>query len=86
MNLAYDYQAPKKATNLSINSDLLKKAKSYNINLSKSFESYLNELVKQKAEEAWREDNAQAIEVFNKRVERQGVFSDGLRSFWVNGF
>ena len=81
MNLAYDYQAPKKATNLSINSDLLKKAKSYNINLSKSFESYLNELVKQKAEEAWREENAQAIEAFNKRVERQGVFSDGLRSF-----
>ena len=86
MNLAYDYQAPKKATNLSINSDLLKKAKSYNINLSKSFESYLNELVKQKAEEAWREENTQAIEAFNKRVERQGVFSDGLRSFWVNGF
>ena len=86
MNLAYDYQAPKKATNLSINSDLLKKAKSYNINLSKSFESYLNELVKQKAEEAWREENTQAIEAFNKRVERQGVISDGLRSFWVNGF
>jgi len=81
MNLAYNHQAPKKATNLSINSDLLKKAKSYKINLSKSFETHLNELVKQKAEEAWREENHQAIEAFNKRVERQGVFSDGLRSF-----
>ena len=81
MNLAYNIEAPKKATNLSINSDLLKKAKSYNINLSKSFETYLNELVRQKAEEAWKKENLKAIESFNQRVEQQGVFSDGLRSF-----
>ena len=81
MNLAYNIEAPKKATNLSINSDLLKKAKSYNINLSKSFESYLNALVRKKAEEAWKKENFQAIESFNQRVEKQGVFSDGLRSF-----
>ena len=31
---AYDLEAPKKATNLSINSDLLKKAKALDINLS----------------------------------------------------
>jgi len=81
MNLAYNIDAPKKATNLSINSDLLKKAKSYNINLSKSFETYLNELVRKKAEQAWKKENLQAIESFNQRVEKQGVFSDGLRSF-----
>jgi len=81
MNLAYNIDAPKRATNLSINSDLLKKAKSYNINLSKSFETYLNELVRQKAEQAWKKENLQAIESFNQRVEKQGVFSDGLRSF-----
>ncbi len=81
MNLAYDSEAPKRATNLSINSDLLEKAKSYNINLSKSFESYLNELVKKRAEEEWKEENLQAIEAFNERVDKQGVFSDGLRSF-----
>jgi antitoxin CcdA len=81
MNLAYNIEAPKKATNLSINSDLLKKAKSYNINLSKSFETYLNELVREKAEEAWKKENLQAIESFNQRVEKQGVFSDNLRSF-----
>jgi len=81
MNLAYNSEAPKRATNLSINSDLLQKAKSYNINLSKSFETYLNELVKKREEEKWKEENLQAIEAFNKRVEKQGVFSDGLRSF-----
>ncbi len=81
MNLAYSSEAPKKATNLSINSDLLKKAKAYNINLSKNFEIYLNQLVKEKEEQKWKEENLEAIEAFNKRVESQGIFSDGLRNF-----
>jgi len=57
MNYAYDVDAEKKATNLSINADLLKKAKSYKINLSKNFESYLNQLVKEQEEKKWRENN-----------------------------
>ncbi len=81
MVLTYDIHATKKATNLSINSDLLKKAKSFKINLSKSFESYLNQLVKEKEEKKWAEENSKAIESFNKRVEESGMFSDGLRSF-----
>ena len=47
MILTYDIHAAKKATNLSINSDLLKKAKDLKINLSKNFESYLNQLVRE---------------------------------------
>ena len=81
MNLAYNAEAPKKATNLSINSDLLKRAKSYNINLSKNFEVYLNELVKKHEEESWKNESREAIEEYNVRVEKHGVFSDGLRSF-----
>ena len=81
MILAYDLDAPKKATNLSINADLLKKAKSYKINLSKNFEKYLNELVRKQEKEKWEKENFEAIEEFNKRVDKRGVFSDGLRSF-----
>jgi len=81
MILTYDIHAAKKATNLSINSDLLKKAKALKINLSKNFESYLNQLVKEQDEKKWLEKNSKAIETFNKRVEKTGVFSDGLRSF-----
>ena len=81
MILTYDIHAAKKATNLSINSDLLKKAKALKINLSKNFESYLNQLVREQEEEKWIVDNASAIENFNKRVEETGMFSDGLRSF-----
>ena len=81
MVLTYDIHASKKATNLSINSDLLKKAKSFKINLSKSFESYLNQLVREQEEKKWLEENTKAIESFNERVEKSGMFSDGLRRF-----
>ncbi|MBI2313705.1 MAG: type II toxin-antitoxin system CcdA family antitoxin [Betaproteobacteria bacterium] len=29
----------------------------------------------------WRRKNAKAIEAYNRRIERYGVFSDGLRRF-----
>jgi len=77
----YDTQAPKKATNLSVNSDLLKKAKDLDINLSAALERVLAELVKTKQQEAWLEENRKAIEKYNNHVEKHGVFSDGLRSF-----
>ncbi|WP_167374184.1 type II toxin-antitoxin system CcdA family antitoxin, partial [Bathymodiolus platifrons methanotrophic gill symbiont] len=38
MQHLYDYTAPKKAANLSLNSDLLKKSKELNINLSATLE------------------------------------------------
>jgi len=33
------------------------------------------------AEKKWKEENSSAIAAFNERVEKCGVFSDGLRSF-----
>ena len=41
----YDTQAPKKSTNLSINSDLLRQARDYRINLSKALEQRLVEII-----------------------------------------
>lgn len=81
MPALYDKSAPKKATNLTINSDLLEKAKAYKINLSKSFEAYLAGLVRQKQAERWLEENNEAIEAFNERVEKQGLFGDTFRRF-----
>ncbi len=81
MLATYNRQASKKATSLTINSDLLKKAKEYKINLSKNFEAHLAQLVKKYDERVWREENKNAIEEFNKRVEKEGCFSDGLRRF-----
>jgi len=77
----YDTKAPKKPTNLSINSDLLRAAKELNINVSATLEAKLIELVKAQAKEQWLKDNRDAISSYNQHVDENGVFSDEFRSF-----
>lgn len=81
MSTIFDNTAPKKPANLSINSDLLQKARELGINLSAAFEDALAKKVKEKQEEKWLETNKKAIQEYNDCVEKHGVFSKGLRSF-----
>jgi len=81
MNRIYNTQAPKKPTNVSINSDLLTQAKELKINLSATLENALTDLVNAKQLELWKHQNKAAIEAYNQLVEENGVFSDDLRSF-----
>jgi len=77
----YDASAPKKPTNLSINSDLLQQAKKHHINLSQALELRLAEIIREENRRQWQNENSEAIEEYNRRVEARGVFSDGLRHF-----
>ena len=77
----FDTAAPKKATNLSINADLLRQARELNINLSQTLEQHLAEIVRETRRQQWLAENKSAIDVYNQRIELQGVFSDGLRQF-----
>ncbi|MEW6490601.1 MAG: type II toxin-antitoxin system CcdA family antitoxin [Thermodesulfobacteriota bacterium] len=81
MEPVYDPHAPKKATNLSVNRDLLGQARELGINLSRLFEEHLAEIVRARRREQWSEENREAIEEYNRRVASRGVFSDGLRRF-----
>jgi len=81
MTTLYDTNAPKRATNLSLNSDLLQKVKSYKINLSQSVETHLITLLKEYEAKEWQEANRDAIEEYNRKIEKRGTFSDGLRRF-----
>lgn len=81
MRRAYDAQAPKKAANLSINGDLLRKAKELDINLSATLEQALAATLRTRQREQWLAANKAAIEAYNEHVEKHGTFSDGLRSF-----
>ena len=78
---SYDTSAPKRSTNLSINSDLLRKAKALHVNLSKALEQRLVEILLEEKRREWRKENRDAIETYNRRIQAGGVFSDGLRSF-----
>ncbi len=77
----YNSSAPKKPANLSINSDLLQKAREQDINLSATLEQALTERLRQRQRQRWLTDNQEAIAAYNNYVEEQGTFSDGLRSF-----
>ena len=81
MTAIYNKDAKKRATNISINSDLLEKAKKYKINISANVEKTLEELIKQEEIKNWEKENKEAIESYNERIAKNGVFSDGLRSF-----
>ena len=76
-----DNVTPKKATNLTINRDLLAEARSLNINLSATLEWALTEKVRQKKRSQWRQDNREAIEACNELAVQNGLFSDKHRVF-----
>jgi antitoxin CcdA len=77
----YDANAPKKSANLSINSDLLQRAREHHINLSKALEQRLVEMLLEENRRKWREENQDAIDAYNRRIETCGVFGEGLRRF-----
>lgn len=77
----YDSRAHKKATNLSINSDLLLKAKLLQINLSKTLEDSLIKLLQENQNQLWLQQNKAAIDEYNKRIEKEGAFGDNGRLF-----
>ncbi len=77
----FDQRAPKKSANLSINSDLLRQAKERQINLSQALELRLAELLRDEKRQKWNEENREAIDDYNRRIEACGTFSDGLRHF-----
>jgi antitoxin CcdA len=72
---------PRKATNLSVDATLLHEAKRLNLSLSRVFENALREAVAHARRERWLEENREALEAYNRHVERDGVFSDGVRNF-----
>jgi antitoxin CcdA len=81
MSDLYDTNAPKKAANVSINSDLLRQAKILKINLSATLEQQLVHLIRQKRRAQWIKENRPALDDYNAFVEEHGVFSDRLRQF-----
>ncbi len=71
----------KKATNLSVDDNLLEQARRLKLNLSQIFEASLTEAIRQRQGEEWLKKNRAALDAYNEHVEKHGVFSDGLRSF-----
>ena len=81
MQILYDLEAPKKPTNLSLNSDLLKRTKALNINLSATLEQALRAKLAESETAKWAKENKRAIKAYNDFVEENGLFADEHRNF-----
>ncbi len=81
MSSLYDETALKKPTNLSINSDLLSKARNLKINLSATLEQALEYELRKAERENWRKKNKKAISTLNQLADKNGLFSDAYREF-----
>jgi antitoxin CcdA len=81
MREIFDKTAPKKATNLSVNSSLLAEAKSLKVNLSATLERALEVEVRQSKRQEWLAKNKQAIQNCNNLAESSGLFADKHRGF-----
>lgn len=81
MQTLYDLNAPKKPTNLSLNSDLLIKTKALKINLSATLEQALRKKLAENEAIKWAKKNKFAIRAYNDFVEENGIFADEYRNF-----
>ena len=77
----YNENAPKKATNLSINSDLLLRARRLKINLSATLEHALEDELRRAERDNWLKNNKKAINELNELANNNGLFSDAYRDF-----
>ncbi|MGE0666432.1 MAG: type II toxin-antitoxin system CcdA family antitoxin [Sphingomonadales bacterium] len=63
----------RKAVNLSVDAELVEAAKSMDMNLSQIFESSLRQAVSEEQKRRWVEENREAIDEYNERIDREGT-------------
>lgn len=73
--------APKKATNLSLNSKVLEKAREMGMNISQTVDALLAEEVRRRYWQQWQEENRDAMAEYNERIAKFGLPLAKYRSF-----
>ena len=71
----------KTATNLSLRSDLVRRAKALGLNLSEVVDTALEGVIVEAEKQQWLVENRDAIAEYNDVVAKRGVFGDGRRRF-----
>lgn len=71
----------KKATNLTLNVEVLAEAKKLGINISKACDAFLECLVKQEKERRWNAENIEFINEYNQITESEGLPLEKWRTF-----
>ncbi|KQY12684.1 type II toxin-antitoxin system CcdA family antitoxin [Rhizobium sp. Root482] len=74
-------QSLRKPANLSLDSDLVSRARDLKINISRAAEDGIAAAVKAERERLWRLENAEAIRLENEYVEKHGLPLAKYRQF-----
>lgn len=73
--------AAKKPTNLTLDPQLLAEARAMKVNLSRAAEDGLRKAVATAKAEAWKRENATAINDYNRWIEANGLPLEKYRMF-----
>ena len=68
--------AAKKAVNLSIDAELVAEARANGTNMSALLERSLQTELREKRQDQWRKDHAEAIANWNTLLDEEGLWSD----------
>lgn len=81
MAAVFDPDAPRTATELSVNTDLLRQVREFGVSLDDTCERALAEAVRAARMRAWQQENREAIEAYNAYVAEYGCFGEEYRTF-----
>ena len=73
--------APKKPTNLSLNSKVLEKARELGMNVSQTVDTLLAAEVRRCYWQKWNEENKDAVAEYNARIASEGLPLTKYRNF-----
>ena len=71
----------KKATNITLSTDVLGEAKALGINISQACDQFLRDLVRLEQERRWQRENTEFIAAYNHTVADEGLPLEDWRSF-----
>lgn len=71
----------KRAVNLSIHADLVAEAKEAGVNMSEMLEKALEDELRERRSERWRQENRKAIQAHNRFIRAHGLLSDDWQKF-----
>jgi antitoxin CcdA len=81
MNRPAKMESPKRATNVSLASNMVEEAKDLGINVSEACQAGLAAALKKQREARWLEENRESLLSWNKWVEENGMPYDEYRHF-----
>ena len=81
MHTQHHSQNSKRATNLTLSTEVLADAKALGINISKACDLHLRELIRKEKEARWKAEHADFIQAYNLTVAEESLPLDAWRTF-----